>query len=342
MNTISETDAAPQAPIRTPKGWKRVGWQGVTANTPDAWNLAAYGGDARVGNIRIDNGETAGNAVMGVEIRWSRPKKALSAADLEKRLDQYLTSVDKGAKKQKLSADTKSKPLEDRRFPVRTARSFHWRVDRKGVGRIWHCAECGRLMIAQVVGAAKGDFQHLAHDVLASLECHSADPAWRPWSLYDLHTEVPADFTLKGKPQLLNIYVQLAFERAGTTDLVTVEQWGVASVQLRNAYLDEWFQEKNSAQESSLRYQSEETTIHGHTALAMTGRRWGLTYWGAQAIPQLTRLQLPAIHYAARIWECPETNKIFLIQSYTRRLDPTLVDRIVERTVCHPVPEEAS
>ena len=43
----------------------------------------------------------------------------------------------------------------------------------------------------------------------------------------------------------MNIYVQLPFVRGNSQDTISVEQWGVANVQLRNAYLDQWFQDKN-------------------------------------------------------------------------------------------------
>ena len=153
--------------------------------------------------------------------------------------------------------------------------------------------------------------------------------------MYDLHTEVPSDYTLSGKLQLMNIYVQLPFSRANTLDTITVEQWGVANVQLRNAYLDQWFRDKNRAQEGMLRYTGREAEALGHPALALTGRKTGLSYWTAQAIPQITRLQKPATYFEARVWECPETNKIFLVQSVSRRPQPEIVDAIVERTQCH-------
>ena len=331
---IKKPDSGSGAAAR--KGWKPVGWQGMTLFAPPAWNLVGYGGDSKAGSLRLDNGEMQAQGVVGMDLRWIPVKGKVTDAELEKRLRQYLDSVEKSARRQKISATVQVKEITDARHPDRVGmRSFTWKADRRAVGRIWHCTECGRVVIAQVLGGSRGDFAATAADVLQTLECHAEDSNWRTWSLYDLHAEVPTDYALSGKPQLMNIYVQLPFSRSGTLDTITVEQWGVANVQLRNAYLDQWFRDKNRALEGSLRYKGREAAAQGHPALALTGRRTGLAYWMQQGIPQLTRLQKPATYFEARIWECPETNKIFLVQSFSRRPQPETIDEIVERTRCH-------
>jgi len=318
------------------KDWKTVGWQGMTLSAPAAWNLVGYGGDAKAGNLRLDNGELQAQGVLGMDIRWIPVKGKITDADLEKRLRQYLDSVEKSARRQKISAVVQIKEMTDARHPERMGlRAFTWKADRRAVGRIWHCTECGRVVIAQVLGGTRSDFAATAADVLQTLECHAEDPDWRTWSLYDLHTQLPSDYALLGKPQLMNIYVQLPFGLGTSADTITVEQWGVANVQLRNAYLDQWFRDKNRAHEGHLRYAGRESSAQGHLALALTGRRTGLLYWLSQGIQQVTRLQKPATYFEARVWECPETNKIFLVQSFSRRPQPEVIEEIVERTRCH-------
>lgn len=316
--------------------WKTTGWQGITFQAPPEWNLVAYSGDSKAGSLRLDNGDPAGRSALGLEMRWSTPKGTIKDSDLEKRLDEYFASILKGARKQKLVADTKSKALFEDRHPERDVmRTFSWRADRRATGRIWHCRECGRLVIAQVVGGMAGDWTGVATDVLRSLECHPSEEGWQTWSLYDLLTEVPRDYALHGKPQLMNIYVQLGFVRGQSLDTLSVEQWGVANVQLRGAYLDDWFRQKNSALEHTLSYETAEGEAQGHPALLLTGRRSGLTYWAGQALPQVVRLQKPATYFAACVWECPESNKVHLVQSFSRRPQPDLIAQIIERTPCH-------
>ncbi len=317
-------------------GWKTMGWQGVTLRVPPAWNLVSYGGDVKAGNLRLDNGEMGAKGVLGLDVRWIPIKGKLTDADIEKRLDQYLDSIVKSAKRTKMPATTQTKPLEDAAHPERVGtRSFGWKADRKAVGRIWHCGECGRVLIAQVVGDPRGDFGSVANEALNTLECHPEDSNWRTWSLYDLHTMLPSDYQLGPKLQLMNIYVQLPFVRGLTQDTLTVEQWGVANVQLRGAYLDQWFRDKNRALEGQIHYEARESEALGHPALSLVGRRSSLAFWAGQGIPQLTRLQKPATYFEARVWECPESNKIYLVQSFSRRPQPDVVQEIVERTRCH-------
>ncbi len=330
MPTRAQSNSGPRR-----QDWKVAGWQGVTAQVPPDWNLVGYGGDAKTGNLRLDSGDAQGGA-LGLELRWSEPKGKFTDALLEKRLEPFFGAIVKAARKQKALAKTESHAVTDDRFPERDAqRAFGWRTDRTGVGRIWHCKECGRMCIAQVVGQPGRDFTATANDVLASLRCHPAEIGWRTWALYDLVTQVPADYALKGQPQLMNVYLQLVFQNGQSLDTLTVEQWGMAGTQLRGAYLDEWFRGKNAALETTLRYAPSEAEAHGHPALELLGRRGGVHYWVGQVPAQLAKLQRPALHFAAVLWECPESNKITLVQSQSRRPQPELVREVVARTVCH-------
>ena len=331
MNATLETPLT-QPALR--HDWKETGWHGLSLHTPHAWNLVAFSGERAQGSLRMDNGETTGTAT-GVEIRWSHIKGRITDADMEKRLERYFAGIRRSVKRQKLDVDAKTKTLTDERHLERDlSRTFSWKADRRAVGRIWHCTECGRLVIAQVVGA-QGGLSAIAPDVLRSIQCHPSDADWQTWSLYDLLTQVPADYALRGKPQLMNIYVQLMFGRGQSADTLSVEQWGVANVQLRGAYLDEWFRQKNAAHESALRYAAQEVTVQGHAALLLSGWRGGLGYWMTQAGPHLAKLQIPATHFSACLWECPHSNKIFLMQSYSRRPQPDLLLQIAGRTPCH-------
>jgi len=333
--TVLEKSTTSGRPAVLPKGWKTTGWQGISLATPESWNLVGHGGDEKAGNVRLDNGETKDSSVLGVEMRWSYVKKSQSDDDLQKRLDQFFTNIRNSSKRQKITVDTKSRAIDSDNHPERSAvRSFQWKADRKGTGRIWYCNECKRLVIVQMVSGLKGDQSAVAHDVMESISCHSETDNWRAWSLYDLNTAIPADYKLKGQPQLLNIFVALTFERQ-LHEKIVVEQWGVANVQLRNKYLDEWYREKSSELLYGMKSEITESEAQGHPAIRVTGKMWGLTYWIGKALPQLLRFQRPAPHYAACLWECPDTNKIHQVQVFARRPCAEVVTEIVERTRCH-------
>lgn len=315
---------------------KLSGWQGITVECPDAWNLVSYGGDNHSGNMRLDNSGADGTNLLGVEVRWTQTKKALTAVNIEDRVQQYLDSIAKDAKRRRVKFDGKTKLVGDDASEERIGtRGFDWRTDRKGVGQIWYCNECGRVVIAQVVTNNLKVTPDSAHVVLNSIRCHPLPDGWTRWSLYDLSSEVPSEYSLKRQPQLMNIYVQLGFGAGHSTDTVVLEQWGVANIQLRGAYLDQWFDKKCAASLRHLKLDRIEDDANGHPALMVSGRRGGLVYWLGEGLQSLVRLQKPAVHFAACLWECPVRNKIFLVQCNGRTKRSELVRQIVERTTCH-------
>ena len=323
-----------QTPVR--QGWKQTGWHGITLVTPGLWNMVAYGGEYSAGNVRLDNTGDSSSDIVGVEIRWTSSKTAPKSTDLAKRVDQYLQAVEKEARKSKTKCDLKSKPVSnDPHVERQNVQSFTWKSDRRGHGRVWYCSECKRILIAQVVSTARHDISGLAQDILSSIECHHVNPAWGAWSLYDLFTEVPADYSLKRQPQLMNIYVQLNFEQANSQNNVSVEQWAAADLQLRGHYMDQWFKAKSGNALDGLKYQIVEGSANGHASICVTGKRTGVWYWLSVGLPQLAKFHLPTVHYSASLWECPDTNKVYLIQSNSRKKDDAIVKNIVERTRCH-------
>jgi hypothetical protein len=312
--------------------WKDSGWQGIKTRVPLGWNLVAFGGDHDSGNLRLDNGALDAGRLLGMEVRWNKVGPRFSTAQMDQRLNNYLGSIEKAARRQHLVSETGSKPLEP--DADRTAeREFRWKADRKGVGRIWHCADCGRLVIAQVVGDRSENLDAIRAVVLGEMRCHS--DAWESWALYDLSTSAPSDYRLHGKPQLLNVYVQLPFQQGQSTDTLTVEQWSVADMQLRRASLTDWFTSKIDLAAAGVVAKPVETELHGHGAYAFSGRRGGLRFWLGPASQQLVKLQRPATWYRAMLWECAQSNKIHLVQLYSRTEDTTVLDEVLRRTRCH-------
>ena len=331
---VSQLRKQKRITARPVENWKTVGWQGITSRVPAGWNLVAFGGDHDAGSFRLDNGALDSGRVLGMEVRWAQAGRKFASKQIDQRLTSYLTSIEKSAQKQKVAAETDSESVDCDEADGRTdERVFSWRSDRKGAGRIWHCSTCGRVVIAQVVGGKSDDLATLELAAIGEMRCHRQD--WENWCLYDLSTAIPTDFTLHAKPQLMNVYVQLSFNRGRSTDLLTVEQWGVAEVQLRGQNLKDWFDRKSDLASSGVGVRSTETEKDGHEAFSLSGRRGGITYWMGTALKQLFRLQKPATWYKGLLWHCPDSNKIFLVQLYSRTQDTGTLDEIVRRTVCH-------
>jgi hypothetical protein len=190
------------------------------------------------------------------------------------------------------------------------------------------------VVIAQVLGdrSGKGGLGTVTEKVLGSLACHSADPEWNTWALYDLQTRVPSSYKLVSQ-QLMNVYLRLTFVK-GLTKL-SVEQWAVANVARRDAYLDVWLKNNAKGEMASARYVADEAEANGHPALTLSG---GL----ALGLPMLDavkeaarQFRMPATRFSATAWQCDAANKIFLVESLRPAREPDRTAEVAANTRCH-------
>lgn len=307
-----------------------IGWQGFTVDVPSSWDLTGFSGSEESGYLRIDD-----SAEQGLEIKWgTESKKAKSAPDVTVRRESYFRALRQTAKKKKLNLETRDVDVPR---PVlrseRTAAGFTWVGDRKAIGAVWHCAQCRRTVIAQVLGdrSGRGGLSGVAADVLGTLRCHGDDPDWRTWALYDLATQTPSTFKLVGQ-ELMNVYLRLQF--AHKTARLTVEQWSLANVARRDAFLDVWVARNSKGELRQARYTADEGEAHGHATLILSGGlAWGLPMMGA--CREVLRFQRPATRFSSAAWECEPSNKIFAVSALQPGATADIVPAVVERTRCH-------
>lgn len=320
--------AAPVKPTR--RQTKLLGWQGFSLRVPDDWDLTGFSGSYDEGYLRVDDGEE-----QGLELKWTiQPKKTKKPLDIEVRGESYLASLARAAKKKRLAFESELTALpRGVERSERTGFGFKWTGDKKAFGALWHCRETRRVVIAQVVGDRSGrkGLAGIAESILASLENKDAESGWRVWSLYDLQLELPSRFQLASQ-QLMNVYLRLSL--ADGTERVSVEQWAVANVARKGAYLDSWLEANARGELSQVRYSAEEARVAGHDAVAMQG---GLAFgqpW-AQALREVLSLRVPATHFSARAWHCEPSNKIYLVQSLRPFRAPDQLESLVARVRCH-------
>lgn len=329
MALASQT--APRAGSPKPKAAARlVGWQGFTVRVPEDWDLTGFSGTDGSGYLRIDD-----SAEQGLEIKWvTEPRRAKREPDVTVRRESYFRLLRQAAKKKKLALETKE--MDAPRGALRGDRSaagFTWLGDRKAVGAVWHCRTCRRTVIAQVLGdrSGRGGLSGIAESILGSLACHGDEPGWRTWALYDLVTEAPVEFQLVSQ-ELMNVYLRLHFEHK--TSRLTVEQWSLANVARRGAFLDAWLEASTKGELRQASAEATEGEAHGHATLDLTGRpAWGLPM--LNALREALRFQRPATRFQATAWECEAANKIYAVQSLRPARDADIVREIVARTRCH-------
>lgn len=319
-----------ESPPRNLRQTKLLGWQGFTLRVPEDWDVTGFSGSYMEGYLRVDDGEE-----QGLELKWAtEPKKSKKPVDIEVRGESYLASLSRAAKKKRLAFESELTPVpRGVQRPEREGFGFKWTGDKKAFGALWHCTETRRVVIAQVVGDRSGrkGLAGVSEGILASIENKDAQTGWRFWSLYDLQVELPSRFQLASQ-QLMNVYLRLSL--ADGMERVTVEQWAVANVARKDAYLDSWLEMNARGELTQARYQAEEATVCGHEAVAMQG---GLAFgppW-VQAFRELMSLRVPATRFSARAWHCEPSNKIYLVQCLRpfRATDP--IDVLVSRMRCH-------
>ncbi|HUV04414.1 MAG TPA: hypothetical protein VMX94_04835 [Armatimonadota bacterium] len=292
-----------------------VGWQGVVAEVPADWNLAAVSGDEKSGYFRVD-----GSGSLMLEAKWSSAGRQV---DLYSKLDAYLSDMRRRARKRRASFEHK---IKSKGAGVLT---FSWRSDRKGQGRLWRCDECGRVIIAQVSGGPSEDVQNLASQILPTIQDHSED-GWRTWAMYDLIADVPPGYVLE-KHRLMSGYIQLVFRKR--TSRLVIERWGLANVALKHSSLHEWFDDRAAYDLKAYRYSLQDVEFEEESGIQITGRRAGLRQ-ALKSAYELVTLRRPAVYLDGYVWLCQESNKIYAVQSLHRR-NENIVDQVLERVGCH-------
>ena len=292
-----------------------VGWQGVVARVPADWNLSAMSGSENSGYFRADN-----TSSLMLEVKWQKVGKQV---DLRRKLDDYLKDLQRRARRKRSDFEHKIKTKDAE------ALIFSWRSDRKAQGRLWHCAECGRVMIAQVSGSTSDDISGLASVVLPTIEDHSED-GWRTWAMYDFLAEVPPGYSLE-KHQLMSGYIRLAFRKKSSR--LILERWGLANVALKSQTLREWFNDRAGSDLRQYGCSIEEVDFDGEKGIQISGRRTGIGPM-LKSAGELLTLRKPAAYLDGYVWVCEESNKVFSIQSMHAR-DENTADQVLERTECH-------
>ncbi len=350
--------AKPESSVQTgnPSGGKTVvGWQGVRCTLPADWNVTGFSMERDTGYLRVDS---PGSGTVTVQIRWStaakamagpptlygylaphvrrllkRPEPSAPKPDLKANLERILKETAKQAKKANEPFESAIRPEKTEGVnDERTAINFSWTGAGKGQGKIWYCAECGRIVVAQVVGLAKeqGQIASIASQLFTSLQDHGVD-GYDLWALYDLQLNIPSDFRLD-EQKLLSGYLRLSFGRGG--ERIVLDRWGLANVTLKRFSLSEWFanhafQTPKSLVETEVTSTAEHAILHYAGPLSVVGKVRAFR----EARGTLRRFPT---RYEGGIWECAETNRLFALQVLRQKGAQELWRDVLDRCVCHP------
>jgi hypothetical protein len=290
----------------------KIGWRGIVVEVPEDWSVASVGGEDHPEYIRID--DPYGSSY--VEIKWwVRPKPTLI---LEDALENFLARIEKEARKKKINLNLRKKkapPYLER--SDRETLVFSWRSDKKGIGRVWHCKTCGKIVMAQVAGT---NIPPGASHILSTIEDHS-QTGKNLWALYGLQVELPEEFKLSDQ-KLLAGFIQLSFNGPHKTRM-KVERYSIAERFLAGYEFSDWAKREFLKRSKGFSLSLQEESFRGHLALGAKGKR---RLFG----------ELPLIGEIIKLfsWYCEKEDKIFLLEMKTKK-DIMIFEEVKESIICH-------
>jgi hypothetical protein len=306
-----------------------AGWQGMTAEIPEDWQIGAISGDVKQGYVRYDDGN-----MPRLELKWATES---GFVDIEKVIAKYLTDLQKGRKKgaADIEVEKDTKLLSRRKRKKGSLRCFRWTIagEAEGYGAAWVCTDCGRTVIAQVTMPAGGkadEDEELASGILLSINDHPLD-GWTYWAAYGFGAWVPEQFKLSGQKLMAGL---MEFDFEADTEKLKVARWGMAGMALRKKTLKEFIGSECSKTLRKNSVEAEEGEIKGHPGLILSGEGPG----GVHKVRSFWA-HCCGKHYAdrfvGRAWHCEPGNKIIYIESLVDRAHTALVDEICDRIECH-------
>lgn len=302
--------------------WIRVGWQGLALTLPDDWNIGAIGGAKTDGYLRFDDPD-----MPRLEIKWADAGNTF--VDLNKVVDKYLREMSKGKGKAQVSRDVKLASKRKLRGK-KGAQFFSWKGDTQGFGAAWFCPDCHRTVILQVMGQLNEPVQDLAEQILLEIEDHPKDE-WILWSAYGFDFYSPKDFTLAGQKLMAGL---IEISLAHDTELLSGTRWGMANVILRRRSLEDWGKGELAKRLKKFDAQYTPTKFRGHEAIQIEGRTVLPQEKVKSFIDHVRGKGFPD-RVKALLWHCPESNKLFYVESIVDREHLQLVEDAAERIVCH-------
>jgi hypothetical protein len=318
----------------------KFGWQGITMELPDNWEFGGLSGDYDNGYIRMDD-----ENMPRMELKWSRSKE--KKPDLHKILDAYFKSM-----KKRLGASVSGLRIKrginlvknEDFFENRDVIFYSWKANVRSNGAVWHCKECKRIVVAQIMGHIKESILPLTVRILENLKDHPTGHT-NLWSAYQLAAEVPRRYRLE-KRKLMSGYLLLSF--ADGSRVLNIERHGLADVTLRDTDLQSWFRGyyakilrrygfsfKNVSNCSMLNDFDEFSDLNVDHKMEMFGQEKRLI----DNIPLSPIFAIDKIlrrkQIAASFWHCRESNRIFVVMAISKRGTAELVSEVASSIQCH-------
>jgi len=301
---------------------------------PSDWEFGGLSGDYDNGYVRMDD-----ENMPRMELKWSKSKE--KKPDLNKILDAYFKSMKKrlgaGASELKIKRGINLVKNESF-FENRDVLFYNWKSNVRANGAIWHCKECKRIVVIQIMGHLKESMLPITLQILESVQDHPTGHT-NYWSAYQLAAEVPRRYHLE-KRKLMSGYLMLSF--VDGSRVLNVERYGLADVTLKNASLELWFRGYYAKILRKYGFSFNEVDDDHDHKMEMLGQEKRLI----DNIPLSPIFALDKIlrrkQIAACFWHCIKSNRIFVVMAISKRGAGEFASQVASSIRCHEVEDEVA
>lgn len=305
--------------------WAEFGWHGIRLTVPADWNPGKIEGDEKSGSVRLDDSE-----IVRLEIEW---KDARGDDRVGMIVDRYVEGLAKDAQKQKRTlqvergADCPGLDLSD----VDAGEFFIWHSGFRVHTLACYSPVSDRFIFIRVMARPDESLKQPLPQLLNSLQDTARDAPKR-WGLYDLVFTPPAGYGLE-EYDLKSGHLRFRFQQGAS--IFQIDRLSLAEMLLRDRTLSEWYTDFFRKDLRHTALDTQEAQVMGHNqGIQIYGKprsRWRallqpLPFWSAR----------PRLYLEGRAWACPESNKIYVVQSYWKRRDQAPdIEACTRRVICH-------
>jgi hypothetical protein len=304
--------------------WVPFGWHGIRLDIPAEWNPGKIVGDRKSGSVRLDDATT-----IRMEIEW---REAHGDNRITLIVDRFVEGLAKTAQKQKTglhverNAECPGLNLPD----MHPMEYFIWESDARVYTLTCYSSASDRFLFLRIMGRPDEDMADFLARLFNSLEDSPPDGP-HTWALFDLvFTSLPG-YALESY-DLKSGHLCFRFEQGRNT--LQVDRLSLAKTLLKDRTHADWYRDFFRKDLRHLVFETEEATTAGHPGILVQGRpksRWRallhpLPFWHVR----------PRLHLNGRVWACPESNKIYAVQSYWKKADDAPdIEACCRNVLCH-------
>ncbi len=310
--------------------WVDFGWQGISLNVPEDWNLGRVDGTYKSGYARLDDAQ-----IVRAEIEWREGKgQRRGGAAVTQLVDRYIENLEKKATKTDTPfvVDRRAKFLQDKQWLEDSDyETFTWEADYRAYNLARACPSCGRIVLLRILARLDENLEEQVQAIFPTLKDHPHGNQVF-WGVYGLNFFMPVDFKLS-EHQLKSGHIQLSFEQG--KQVCRVQRLSLAHLLLQGTTLKDWYPVFFKKQLRDLNIEVFEEEVCGHQGLRTAGRPRSRLRQLLRPLPLIS--PRPRQYLDNRVWHCQDADKICIVDHLYRKKAGIgdLAQQVSDGYICH-------